>query len=87
MWQYIPDTQYSVCEEIKTGRWVACGQKQFITVSAANFLKRSSKEIMYVEINQNQTPTYKWKLNPVSDVVILSFLSHVCWVVGSKYNV
>jgi len=26
MWQYIPDTQYSVRKEIKTGRWVACGQ-------------------------------------------------------------
>ena len=45
------DTQYSVRKEIKTGRWVACGQKQFIIVSAANFLKRTSKEIMYVEIN------------------------------------
>jgi len=21
MWQYIPDMQYSVCEEIKTGEW------------------------------------------------------------------
>jgi len=27
------------------------GKKQFIAVSATNFLKRTSKEIVYIEIN------------------------------------
>jgi len=26
--QNIPDAQYSVCERIKTGRWLACEKKQ-----------------------------------------------------------